>query len=119
MGQLSDEFRTKTRTKNDKYTALSRNPPLARLAQFRRHAARAARRQCWRLLGALVAGARSGSWLGATVEMAAVVEPCCCSVWACWRLRDALWRLPLRLGQAAFVLAGGLAAQMPTGSRWF
>lgn len=63
------------------------------------------------LLAALILAPDLAAWPGRYVELAAVVEPwllLCLGLLAI--LRDALWRLPLRLGQGAvLLLAGGLA----------
>jgi len=63
------------------------------------------------LLAALNLTPDLAGWPGRYVELAAVVEPwllLCLGLLAI--LRDALWRLPLRLGQGAvLLLAGGLA----------
>ena len=64
------------------------------------------------LLAALVQAGDIGKWLGSYLEMAAVVEPLLLVELGLLSLaRNALWRLPLRLGQACVVgLAGVLAA---------
>lgn len=63
------------------------------------------------LIAALVQSPDLANWLGRYVELAAVVEPwllICLGLLSL--LRDALWRLPLRLGQGlVLLLAGGLA----------
>ncbi len=63
------------------------------------------------LLAALAQSPDLAGWLGRYVELAAVVEPwllLCLGLLAL--LRDALWRLPLRTGQAVvLLLTGGLA----------
>ncbi len=64
------------------------------------------------LLAALVQAGDIGKWLGSYLQMAAVVEPLLLVELGLLSLaRNALWRLPLRLGQACVVgLAGVLAA---------
>jgi two-component system sensor histidine kinase AlgZ len=63
------------------------------------------------LLAALLQTPDLSGWLGRYVELAAVVEPwLLISLGVLALLRNALWRLPLRLGQLLVVLqAGGLA----------
>ena len=63
------------------------------------------------LLAALLQVAELSAWPGRYVELAAVVEPCLLlSLGVLAVVRDALWRLPLRLGQGLVVaLSGGLA----------
>ena len=65
------------------------------------------------LLAALVQAGDIGKWLGSYLQMAAVVEPVLLVELGLLSLaRNALWRLPLRLGQACVVgLAGVLAAE--------
>lgn len=65
------------------------------------------------LLAALVQAADLAGWFGRYVEMAAAVEPCLLiSLGLLALLRDALRRLPIRLGQAVIlgVVAGGAAS---------
>lgn len=66
------------------------------------------------LLAALVQAGDIGKWLGSYLQMAAVVEPLLLVELGLLSLaRNALWRLPLRLGQACVVgLAGALAAAL-------
>lgn len=66
------------------------------------------------LLAALVQAGDIGKWLGSYLQMAAVVEPLLLVELGLLSLaRNALWRLPLRLGQACVVvLAGVLAAAL-------
>lgn len=66
------------------------------------------------LLAALVQAGDIGKWLGSYLQMAAVVEPVLLVELGLLSLaRNALWRLPLRLGQACVVgLAGVLAAAL-------
>ena len=63
-------------------------------------------------LAALVQAPGVGNWVDRYMELAAVVEPLLLiGLGLLSLLRDVLWRLPLRLGQAAVLaLAGGLAA---------
>ena len=63
-------------------------------------------------LAALVQAVEIGRWLDNYLQLAAVVEPLLLvGLGLLSLLRDALWRLPLRLGQACVVgLAAGLAA---------
>ena len=65
-------------------------------------------------LAALVQAGDIGKWLETYLQLAAVVEPLLLiELGLLSLLRDMLWRLPLRLGQACVaVLAGGLAAAM-------
>ncbi len=65
-------------------------------------------------LAALVQVADISKWLDAYLQLAAVVEPLLLiELGLLSLLRDMLWRLPLRLGQACVAgLAGGLAAAM-------
>ena len=62
-------------------------------------------------LAALVQAPAIGKWLENYLQMAAIVEPLLLvSLGLLALLRDALWRLPLRFGQALVVaLAGALA----------
>ncbi len=65
-------------------------------------------------LAGLVQAADIGKWLDNYLQLAAVVEPLLLiELGILSLLRDMLWRVPLRFGQAAVVaLAGGLAAAM-------
>lgn len=62
-------------------------------------------------LAALIQAPAIGKWLESYLQMAAIVEPLLLvSLGLLALLRDALWRLPLRIGQALVVgLAGALA----------
>jgi len=62
-------------------------------------------------LAALIQAPAIGKWLESYLQMAAIVEPLLLvSLGLLALLRDALWRLPLRIGQALVIgLAGALA----------
>jgi two-component system sensor histidine kinase AlgZ len=65
-------------------------------------------------LAALVLTSDMSGWAGRYIELAAVVEPLLLiGLGLLSLMRDALWRLPLRLGQACVLgLAGGVAAAL-------
>ncbi len=64
------------------------------------------------LLAALVQAGDIGKWLGSYLQMAAVVEPLLLVELGLLSLaRNALWRLPLRLGQACVVGLAGVSGR--------
>lgn len=65
-------------------------------------------------LAALILAPDLGTWVGRYIELAAVVQPLLLiSLGLLSLLRDLLWRLPLRLGQACVLgLVGGIAAAL-------